>query len=170
MGRTAQRVRALLAGIAETWIAPGRAVRRLAATNPGEEKLLAWLMIASLVSFLVRSPQTLQSGLESDTLAGLFGAQIVASMLFGPLAFYALAALSHLAMRVSGGTGSGRNARLALFWSAFALQPLVIAVAILGWLLPGLHGVLLLALGLFFLSIWLRALLAVERGKAVNLS
>ncbi|MCB1366135.1 MAG: hypothetical protein KDK00_00080 [Rhodobacteraceae bacterium] len=163
-------MRALLAAITETWIAPGRVVRRLAATDPGEEKLLGWLMIASLVSFLVRSPQTLHSGLESDTLAGLFGAQIVAAMLFGPLAFYALAALSHLAIRVSGGKGSGRNARLALFWSAFALQPLVIAVAILGWLVPGLHSTLLLVLGVFFLSIWLRALLAVDGGETDNLS
>lgn len=156
--------------IAETWIAPGRVVRRLAAANPGEEKLLGWLMMASLVSFLTRSPDILHSGQTGDTLAGLFGAQFVAAMLAGPLAFYLLAAISHLAMRVSGGKASGKNARLALFWSAFALQPLAVVVAIIGWFLPGLHGLLLAALGLFFLSVWLRALFAAERVELDNLS
>lgn len=152
---------AFLSGIGETWVAPGRVVRRLAVGNPGEERLLGWLLMASLVSFLVRSPDILQSGLQDDTLAGQFGAQFVAAMLYGPLGFYALAALSHLAMRVSGSKISGKSARIALFWSAFALQPLVIAVAVLGWLVPGLHGVLLTILGLFFLSIWLRALVSI---------
>lgn len=151
--------------LAETPFRPARVVRRLAARGVSERQLLAWVMAASLIALLARLPLLLENRAPDQPPEALAGAAIIAGLLFAPLFFYALAALSRLIARVMGGQGSGQGARLALFWVLLALQPLVVAALYLPvFLAPlGLDGALRVGAGLWFLWAWLSALVALER-------
>ena len=96
----------------------------------------------------------------------------LAGALFGwlfvvPLAFYAIAAASHMIARLFGGRASWYEARMALFWALLAASPL--------WLLTGLVAGFIgqgpaftltgSIAGLAFLGIWGAGLFEVERGN-----
>jgi hypothetical protein len=160
-------VRQVLADISVAWRSPGAAVRAIAARGPGEEILLGYLMFGCLISFAVslpdlvaRSPEIAEGARATGVAAGFVGA-----LIFAPLFFYGLAAVSHLAARASGGKASWREARLALFFATLAVQPLAVIVAILGLAVPQgpVASALSVILALAFLRIWLGGLYAVER-------
>jgi len=154
----------VLADIAETYIRPARVIRRKAARGVSERQLLAWLMAASLIALLARLPGVTARADETQPREALAAAAIIAGLLFAPLFFYALAAISRLGAWLLGGRGSGQGARLALFWALLALQPLVIAAIYLPALLPaGLPAYLVtIPAGLWFLWVWLAGLGALE--------
>ncbi len=155
----------LLADIARTYLDPAGVLRRKRGENPGENILLAYLLFACLISFLVRLPGLLASNpatqgpTPDQTLPALVGATFVATLLFAPLFFYLLSVISHVLARLLGRQGAMKDARLALFWTLLALQPLVIASVVVGNMLPPPMPNILSALaGLFFLATWLRGL------------
>ncbi len=159
---------ALLRDIAATYMAPRRAARRKLAQAPGEETLLAYVMFASLIAFCARIPALIA---QADTLPSpstFIGAQFVAAMIFGPLFLYALAALSYLLARALGGRGSGRDARLALFWVLLTMQPLVIVLEIVRYLALGNRvslSVSLICAGVF-VGVWAIFLIAAQRARS----
>jgi len=158
---------AFLRDIAETYGRPANVITRKLAQDVREDQLLGYLLIASLVSFVARLPALLQTeiGAVDPSRPALVGAAFVASMLFGPLFFYALAAISHRIALFFGGKGGWQGARLALFWPLMALQPLVVAVLYLNSQIgpSGLQTGLTTALALFFFWTWIKSLIAAER-------
>jgi hypothetical protein len=106
-----------------------RAERALA---PSEARLMFYAMLACALVFAARFPalmRDLPPGIAGDAEAttALAGAQLVAHVLFAPLALYGLAALTRLVARAAGGQGSWRDARLALFWSMLLGAPVTVA-------------------------------------------
>lgn len=157
----------LFRDILETYWQPGIVIWRKQAAGLRESQLLAWLMGASLISFFVRLPGLVSMhGNENlaEPLTTLVGATMAATLVFGPLFLYAIAALSHLVARAFGGQGDWQSGRLALFWTILALQPLVILVEMLNNIgMSGqINALVALVSGLFFLWTWLRALIAAE--------
>jgi len=142
--------------IFQTYSAPKSVLARKLADIPGEPQLLAYVVFATILSFLARLPGVIDGNITGQPLEALVGANFVASIIFAPLFFYALAGLTRLASKVFGGKGSWQSARLALFWPLIALQPLLIMAQFLETLmLPALALVLgSLASGLFFLWLW----------------
>jgi len=157
-----------LRDIVETWIRPAQVVRRKLAAGLREEKLLAYVIFAAMIALMVRIPALVseqQAATEPKPLDALVAGSIVAYLLFGPLFLYLLAALSHMVARLARGKGSWQGARLALFWSLLALQPLVALSAFLVGLAPWgwVARVAPWALAGGFVWVWLSALAAVER-------
>ncbi len=160
-----------LRDIALTYIRPAAVMRKKMAAGLREETLLAYLMFACLISFFVRLPglvalhRAAQGGTPLETeIGGMF----VATLFFAPLFLYALAAISRLGARLFGGGGDWRGARLALFWTILALQPVVIASVYLSARLPfgPARSILSIVFAGFFLLTWVRALIATESAPA----
>jgi hypothetical protein len=142
--------------IFQTYSAPKTVLARRLADIPGEPQLLAYVVFATILSFLARLPGMIGGNTTGQPLEAVVGANFVASIIFAPLFFYAVAALTRLASKVFGGQGSWQSARLALFWPLIALQPLLIMAQFLEALaLPALVLVgVSWASGLVFLWFW----------------
>jgi hypothetical protein len=142
--------------ILQTYSAPKSVLARRLAEIPGEPHLLAYVVFAAILSFLARLPGMIDGNNTGQPLEALVGANFVASIIFAPLFFYAVAALTRLASKIFGGKGSWQSARLALFWPLIALQPLLIVAQFLETL--ALPALILVAVswgsGLFFLWLW----------------
>ena len=88
----------------------------------------------------------------------------MALILIAPLLFYAVAGFSHLIAKAFRGKGDYFGARLALFWSLFAVTPLFLLRGLVdGFIGPGpqatvVAGLLMVA----FLYIWLACLIEAE--------
>ncbi|MCC6008933.1 MAG: YIP1 family protein [Rhodobacteraceae bacterium] len=157
------------AEIVRSWWSPRRTMARVLGSGAGEERALAFLMIACLLFFIARLPALQVRAEQADGLpfAGLAAGAALGAMILAPLVFYGLSTLSHWVARALGGRGSAFAARLALFWSLLAVAPLVLLVSALGTL-PGLDqltGRAGLAVGLLFLFIWVNSLLEAERAR-----
>jgi len=142
----------VVADIALTWRHPRQLMRRKLAEGVREDRVLATLMAACGLMFLAQWPALVRSATVDTTipLQGRIGGALLAMLFLAPLAFYAVAAISRLVARPFGAAVSGYRARLALFWSLFAVSPLVLVQGLLagligpGWVLNGL-GALVLA-------------------------
>jgi len=158
---------ALLADMAETYVAPARVMRRLLAAQPAERILLGLLMGAILVAFVVRLPgQVAQyQPTQAAPVEGFVAATMVGALIFAPLFMYSLAFLSHLIAKSLGGRGSFYGARLALFWALFALQPVLILTTFATSYLPLTPVISLIAAAVFFI-VWGINLVTAERYSA----
>jgi hypothetical protein len=118
--------------IARTYRAPREVLRRRVAGPAREDRALAILMGACIMMFVAQWP--LQSRLAFENpdvpLDMRLGGALLGWVFIAPLAFYLLAAVSHLLARLFGGQGRWFDARMALFWALLASTPL--------WLLNGL--------------------------------
>ncbi len=99
--------------------------------TPREAQLLFYAMLACLLFFIARLPAVMADlppaiAGDPDTRAAYLGAQVVASVLFGPLMLYGVAGLAHLGARAVGGRASWADARLALFWALLLGAPLML--------------------------------------------
>ena len=158
-------MKTFFANLSGTYLSPMATARRMKTQVPPDRVLLAYLMFALLISFVARMPALLVSSEKLPNPDTFIGAQIAASLIFGALFMYLLAAVSHLIARVFGGKGSHHAARLALFWVLLAMQPLIVLNAVIGhwgWNAGQNFGVSIV-FGAFFLWIWLVFLLEVER-------
>lgn len=140
--------------------------------QPGEERMFAYLAIASLAGFLVGLPTTFEiaAGMEDkDAIIGLVAGRFVAFMMFGTLFLYGVAALSHgVAKWGFGGRGTHPSARLALFWAVFLSIPLGLVQMLLGQVFPvlGLEWLIgPIGVGLFLFWVWIwTSFLAIAEG------
>ncbi len=153
--------------VAETYHAPGRVFRRKFLGGLRENQLLAWLMFACLIAFVARLPELRarhRIGDMDQPFEALVSANLVAMLIFAPLFLYALAAVSHVIARILGGQGSGQSARLALFWTLIALQPLVVLSGLLTAIGAPQNVLVTVSAvsGMAFLWVWFSGLRATE--------
>jgi len=160
---------AVTADIVRTWRGPRAVMCGLLAQGKREDRALAYLIVFCLLVFVAQWPRLtraaagfdLAPGTEPRELVQLMTYELFAWITVWPLAFYALAAVSHLIAKAFRGRGTHYNARLALFWSLLASVPLLLLYGLMvGFLGPvtGTHLVgaaWVLAFGwIWSLSLW----------------
>lgn len=111
------------------------ATQAMLATRPGEERLVALILLASGVYFAGRVAALALTG--TPELSGHVGAEFVSGVLLRTLVFYAMAGLTGLVARAFKGEASWRETRVAVFWAAVASAPVVAAATIASALLAG---------------------------------
>ncbi len=126
--------------IVATWRRPRAVMRKLLSAGRREDRALAILMVGCLLTAVAQWPYltrlaTLKPDVATDPTM-LKTDAFVGWMMLAPLAFYLIAAGSHLLARAFGGKGSWFGARLALFWSYLATTPLILLTG----LLSGFNG------------------------------
>jgi len=137
----------------------GRGLRRQMESGAGEERALGWVMLATLLIIVASAPASFRNIVAAGTAPVEAPIALIMSSLFtlflGPLTFYGIAAVAHIAARMAGATGPFLHARLGLFWALLCVAPLVLLTAILGNLLGPALAKPLQYFGLFaFLLIW----------------
>jgi len=153
--------------ILESYVRPRQVFRRKLEGGAHEGRALATLIGACLLIFVAQWPGLARAAHVDPAIpldARMGGALLGTLFLLPPIA-YAVAALSHLAARAFGGTGSFFSARLALFWSLLAVSPLMLLQGLVrGFIGPGpaltLVGLAVLAT---FLMFWVTSLFESER-------
>lgn len=151
--------------------APRDVMRGHLARGAGEERALAWVMIACLLFFVAQLPRlSREAHLNPDgpPFEALAGGAFLGTVLIAPLIFYALAALSHAVARLFGGRATWLQARLALFWGLMAVTPLVLLRGLVaGFVGPGTPlSIISLLCFATFLFVWLNALIFVEKAAS----
>lgn len=154
------------ADIARSYLRPGAVIRRRLADGPREDRALAILMAASVLSFVAGLPAHRRAAFlgEGPPFDEAAAGALVGGLVIAPLMFYAIAATSHVVARALGGRGTWYGARLALFWALLAASPvLLLRGLVLGLIGPGPEATLVSVLAAAaFLFIWLRGLWAAE--------
>ncbi len=112
--------------------------------DPGEGRLLFYVMLSGLIWFIGRHALLVYGPLgpviPEDEFVGRVGLEFISAIFFRTLAFYALAALAGLIARAAGGSGGWRDSRAALFWAALVAAPVILAATLLSLLLTGVPG------------------------------
>ncbi|MFV2035604.1 MAG: YIP1 family protein, partial [Halocynthiibacter sp.] len=153
--------------IVESYRAPRRVLARQLAAGVGEERALAYVMIACILFYVALLPSLARAAFENPQngdFTNLAANAFIGAVLIAPLLFYGLAALGHLAALLLGGRGSWFSARLALFWALLAISPLMLLRGlVLGFIGQGteLTAVNILV-GVLFLLIWVNGMRAAE--------
>jgi hypothetical protein len=153
--------------IVRAYRAPRQVLRRQIAAPKNEGRALIYLTVACLLFFIAQWPRLSREAFldPSIPLDARLGGALAGWLMFAPLAFYGIGALSHLLAKLFGGRGSFYSARLALFWSLLVISPLVLLLGLVsGFIGQGpaqnATGLLLLAA---FLYIWGNGLWEAER-------
>ena len=157
----------IVADIAATYRRPRRVIRRIIAAGPREDRALAILMAGCAIVFVAQWPRLAREAhISGQELNVMVGGTLMAWLFIMPLVLYALALISHWALRASGGQGAPYGARIALFWALLASGPLMLLSGLVAGFVgsgPGLSlaGALWLAAFLWF---WLSGLAEARRG------
>jgi len=153
--------------ILRTYRAPRAVLRRRVAGGPREDRAIAVLLVACFLMGVAQWPYMRRVAFENPDLPqdGLVVSALFGWVIFAPLAFYALSALSHLVARAFGGQASWFEARMALFWALLASTPLWLLNGLTrGFVGPGLEADVTGALALAaFLIFWVVGLVDLER-------
>ncbi|MEI4470641.1 YIP1 family protein [Frigidibacter sp. MR17.24] len=148
--------------IAAPWRGPRAAIRARLTEGLREDRTLARLAGGCLALFLAQWPGILRAGALNPAIPpeARVGGAALGTLLIAPLGFYALAALSGLALRLAGRPGGSYLARLALFSALLAVSPLVLGQGIVAGIAG--PGVVTTATGIAvwtaFLWLWLAGL------------
>lgn len=105
------------------------------AAGLSESRALVHLLIACGLFFVASLPTALRQArgiAADDPVSAAIAAHLFAWGALAPLAAYGLAALVHLAARGFGASGGFLEARAAFFWSALALAPFALLIALAG--------------------------------------
>lgn len=156
----------ITADIVRSWLHPRTVMARRLSGGVREDRALAYLMIACVVIFVAQWPRLARDAQidPSTPLDVRLGGTLFGWLFIAPLALYAVALLSHLLACLLGGKGNFFGARMALFWSLFAVAPL--------WLLNGLVAGIIgpgpeltltggISLAVFFV-VWISSLIEAE--------
>lgn len=129
-------------------------------------------MLACLISFSARLPRQVGDHQGDAPLEAVAAANMVAALIFAPLFFYGLAAISHLFLQFFGGKATWQQARGALFWALFITQPLIILMELLHYfdISSAVMQIISLISGLIFLHIWLTGLTVLEWPKSSKIA
>ncbi|WP_170330151.1 YIP1 family protein [Ruegeria arenilitoris] len=152
--------------IVATYRGPGRVVRRLLEMGPREDRVLAFVMIGCALVFIGHMPlQARTAHLMDQELNSLLAGSLYAWLLGAPLLLYLLAGISHLILRMFGGSGDWYGARLALFWAFLAASPVMLLRGLVaGFIGPGLAlNCIGAAWWVVFLWFWLSGLRQTQR-------
>ena len=155
--------------IARTYRAPREVLRRRVSGPPREDRALAILMGACVLMFVEQWPFQARLAYENPDvpLDMRLGGALMGWVFLAPLAFYVLAAVSHLVARVLGGQARWFDARMALFWALLASTPLwLLNGLVAGFVGPGPGQTIVGAAALLaFLVFWGAGLWDVETGQ-----
>ena len=156
----------LVTDIVGTYRGPRRVVRRILAAGVREDRALVILMAGCAVMFVAQWPKLAREAhLTGAELNPMLGGALLAWLFLMPLAFYAVALLSHWVLRAMGGQGVAYATRIALFWALLASGPLVLLWGLLAGFAgsgPGLNAVGAVWLAVF-LWFWLSGLAEARR-------
>jgi hypothetical protein len=101
---------------------------------PSEGRILMFAMTSGAILFLAECVSlafsAARAAVPPDRLSASFAAAFTALLILRPLMLYGLAALSGLAARVAGGTGSWRETRAAVCWAAVVAAPVGLAATL----------------------------------------
>lgn len=163
---------AVTADILRTWRGPRAVMRDLLSQGKREDRALAYLIVFCVLVFVAQWPRLARAAAGFDLLPGaepraigqLMTYELFAWLTIWPLAFYAIAALSHLIAKVFRGQGTFYTARLALFWSLLASVPLLLLYGLMAGFLGPVAGTHLVgaAWAVGFGWIWLQSLREAE--------
>ncbi len=113
--------------IVASYRGPRAVMRRLLSMGENEGRALAILMAGCALTFIGQWPRLAREAhLTGQELNPLMGGALLGWVFIAPLAFYAIAFLSHLVTRAFGANGSAFSSRLALFWAFLAASPLLL--------------------------------------------
>ncbi|PIE09265.1 MAG: hypothetical protein CSA72_13475 [Rhodobacterales bacterium] len=130
--------------IARMWRAPREVVRRHLDAPRREGRALSYLVLGCLLVFVSYGPalaRAVDEGLpgaggETATLFEAVTYALFSWLILWPLLFYGIAALVHLALKLTGAAHDAYATRVALFWGFLAASP----AALLYGLTAGLIG------------------------------
>ncbi|MFN3970637.1 MAG: YIP1 family protein [Gemmobacter sp.] len=160
----------VVADMRAAWARPDAFITRKLAEGVREDRALAVLMGACVLSFVAQWPALARAAHldPSVPLDARMGGALMGVLFLLPLVAYGVAAVTHLAARLIGGRGSWFGARMALFWAFLASSPLVLLMGLVAGFLG--QGVAATATGVAvfgaFLYLWLRMLYHAESGAA----
>ncbi|CUH76802.1 hypothetical protein [Tropicibacter naphthalenivorans] len=123
--------------IVATYRRPREVVRRLLAFGPREDRALAFVMGGCAILFISEWPSLAREAhLSGLDLNMQMGGALLGTLMFLPLALYAVAFVVHLVLGTLTKRGTGYGSRLVLFWALLASGPL----ALLNGLTAGFVG------------------------------
>ncbi len=141
-------------------------IRRVLDAGVNEGRALAILMGACALIFVAQGPRLAREAHFDPAipLDARLGATLFALIFIAPLAFYALAGVSHLIAGMLGGKGTGYGARLALFWALISTTPATLLHGLMaGFLGPGAAATGVgIAVALAFAILWINMLIEAE--------
>lgn len=150
-----------------TWRRPREVLRRHLARGQSEAFAFTLLLVFLILAFVGQWPVAARDAFLNNEpsatpriLALAYGVLILI-----PVA-YAVAALSRLVGKATGGRGTWYGARVALFWALAAIGPLLLLRGLVAGMIgpgPALSAVTWVS-GLAFLWLWLTLLHEAERG------
>lgn len=145
--------------ILQSYPAPRRVVARQIEEGVGEERTFAFLMIACLIMFIAQLPELSRlAHLDPDggEFAGRASSAFLGAVLYAPILFYAVAAISGLIFRAMRQRVPYIYCRLALFWALLATTPLMLLRGLVaGFIGPGVQlSLVALLAGAGFIWIW----------------
>ncbi|MEM9146315.1 MAG: hypothetical protein AAGC57_08965 [Pseudomonadota bacterium] len=126
----------LTARVFTAWADMAGSMRWLLSLNPSEATILVLFMLSGGFQFLGNvaklwlDPAT--AAMPEGEIVSRAGAAFAAALIFRTLALYAFAALSHWLSKLAGGTGSGRDSRAAMAWSALVAAPITLLFTLAG--------------------------------------
>jgi len=113
--------------IANMYRRPRAVIDRLLSMGQREDRALAILMGACLVTFFAQLPRlSRENHIEGGTLEQTMSYEFLAWMMLWPLMFYGIAALARIIAKIIGGKGTWFTARLTLFWALLAATPMML--------------------------------------------
>lgn len=175
--------------IPRAWIRPRAVMARRFEQGPDEKIAFVYLAAFSILGFVAQLPGLVRRSRESNPeweaelvseaarvgvgispdltdakFEALFSGAIMGWIFIVPLFFYTLAFCSHVFAKLLGGKGDGLRARVALFWSALAVTPMMLLLGLTtGFVGDGpaqaLVGLIVLC---GFIWIWLNSLYVAE--------
>ncbi len=125
------------ARVLEAWRDMEASTRRLLSQNPGEGRLLFYVILADMVFFLSWTAKTVlaPTSAAAAQMPLNMGGWILAAFLMRTAGMYVLAAAAHAVCRLSGGSGSWRDTRAAAFWGGLVASPFGLLASALAVLL-----------------------------------
>lgn len=153
--------------ILRSYLSPRLVMRRKLAAGPREDRAMATLMGACLLSFVAQWPGLARASFldPSVPLDARIGGALLGAVFMMPILAYAMAGISRLVARVLGGHGTGYGSRIALFWAFLAVSPLMLLQGLVGGFIgagPADTAVRLVVLAAF-LFLWINNLIEAER-------
>ena len=147
--------RGLVDTIFRSWRDPRGVMAAQVAGGLSEARALVHLLLACGLFFVASLPAAVRTSAALDVdepVSAAVSAHLFAWGAVAPLVAYALAVLVHLVARAFGGQPGFLRARAALFWSALAAAPAVLAAGLAGVVLPDRPWLGLAAAGVW---VWL---------------
>ncbi|MEM9762904.1 MAG: Yip1 family protein [Pseudomonadota bacterium] len=132
------------------WMDPRATMRGVLDAHPGEGRILMFAMTSGAVLFAAECLRIMMRAASGSTppdqLSATFAASFTALLILRPLMLYGLAGIAGLIARACGGTGSWRDTRAAVCWSALTAAP-VSFLATVAEVLLARTGVVQISLG-----------------------